>query len=187
MKSNSSFVSNEDLKQFGFKSIGQNVLISRFARFYGSESMEIGSNVRIDDFCILSGNIKLGSFIHISAYCGLYGKFGIELEDYSGLSPCCTVFSASDDFSGEYLVGPMVPTEVTNVTGGKVVLRKFVQIGAGTIILPDVVISQGVAVGALSLVRESLAEWNIYAGNPLKLIKPRQKKLLDYYEQHFKG
>jgi acetyltransferase-like isoleucine patch superfamily enzyme len=117
----------------------------------------------------------------------LYGKFGIEIEDYSGLSPRSTLFSASDDFSGEYLVGPMVPSEHTNVTGGKVIIKRFVQIGAGSIILPNLTINQGVAIGALSLVRSSLDEWNIYAGNPIKLIKPRNRKLLKYYEQHFEG
>jgi galactoside O-acetyltransferase len=187
MKSQSSFLSIEELNEIGLKSLGQNVLISRLAHFYSPESIEIGNNVRIDDFCILSGNIKLGSFIHISAYCALYGKFGIEIEDYSGLSPRSTLFSASDDFSGDYLVGPMVPYELTNVTGGKVILKRFVQIGAGSVILPNLTINQGVAIGALSLVRKSLDEWNIYAGNPLKLIKPRNRKLLKYYEQHFKG
>ena len=95
-----SFYSTQELFTLGFKAIGQNVLISRFARFYGIGNIEIGNNVRIDDFCILSGNIKLGSNIHISAYTALYGRFGIEMEDYSGLSPRCTVFSATDDFSG---------------------------------------------------------------------------------------
>ena len=61
------------------------------------------------------------------------------------------------------------------------------QIGTCSVILPNLTINQGVAIGALSLVRKSLDEWNIYAGNPLKLIKPRNRKLLKYYEQHFKG
>jgi galactoside O-acetyltransferase len=187
MKSKSSFFSIEELNQIGFKSIGQNVLISRFARFYSPEFIEIGNNVRIDDFCILSGNIKFGSFIHISAYCALYGKFGIEIEDYSGLSPRCTVFSASDDFSGEYPIGPMISSEFTNVTGGKVIIKQFVQIGAGTVILPNLTINRGVAIGALSLVKKSLDEWNIYVGNPLKMLKPRQRDLLKYFEQKFNG
>jgi len=59
----------------------------------------------------------------------LYGRYGIELEDYSGLSPRCTVFSSSDDFKGDFLIGPMVPAEFTNMKTGKVFLGKYVQIG----------------------------------------------------------
>ena len=37
--------------------------------FIGDDTvaMVLGDNIRIDDFCILSGNIKLGSYIHIPA------------------------------------------------------------------------------------------------------------------------
>ena len=182
-----SFYSENELATIGFKSYGKNVLISRKASIYFPELISVGNFVRIDDFCILSGEISLGSYIHISAYSALYGKFGIEMEDFSGLSTRCTVFSASDDFGGEFLIGPMVPSEFVNVTGGKVIIKRFVQIGAGTVVLPNIIIKEGVAIGALSFVRKNLDEWNIYAGNPLKLIKPRQRKLLNYYEQHFKG
>ena len=56
--SQNSFYNPEEVLQLGFKSVGENVLISRFARFYGIGNMEIGNNVRIDDFSILSGKIK---------------------------------------------------------------------------------------------------------------------------------
>lgn len=178
-----SFYTLEEISQIKFKSVGTNVLISRFARFYVAENMEIGNNVRIDDFCILSGNIKLNNNIHISSYCALYGKFGIELDDFSGLSPRCTIFSASDDFGGDFLISPMAPTQYTNVQGGKVVLRKHVQIGASSIIMPNLIIEEGVAVGAMSFVKKSLSAWQIYGGNPLRLIKSRNQELLNKLRQ----
>ena len=67
----SSFYSQKELTSIGFKSIGTNVLISKKASFYSPEEISIGNNVRIDDFCILSGKITLGSNIHISAFCAL--------------------------------------------------------------------------------------------------------------------
>jgi len=173
-----SFYTNEELIELGFKSVGKNVLVSRNAKFYGISNIEIGNNVRIDDFCILSGQIILGSHIHISSYCALYGANIIEMEDYTGLSPRCTVLSASDDFSGDFLISPMVDMTKTNVTGGKVLIKRYSQIGAGCIIFPDLTIENGVAVGAMSLVRHSLKEWCIYAGIPTKKIKDRNKGLL---------
>lgn len=174
-----SFYSKEELKLLQLKSYGENVKISRFARFYQPELIEIGNSVRIDDFCILSGNITLCNFIHISAYTAMYGKFGITINDYSGISPRCTIFSASDDFSGNYMIGPTIPEEYTNVTGSPVIINKHCQIGAGTIILPSVCINEGTVVGAMSLVATSLEEWSIYVGIPAKKIKNRSKKLLD--------
>jgi len=174
-----SFYSPQELDSLGFKSLGRNVLISRFAHFFGEENIEIGNYVRIDDFCILSGNIRLGNHIHISAYCGLYGKFGIEMEDYTGLSPRCTVFSASDDFSGNSLIGPMVDEKFTYITGSKVLIRKYSQVGCNCVIFPGVTINEGVAVGAMSLIINSLEPWKIYKGIPAAPLKDRSRKLLD--------
>ena len=86
MESKSSFYSEIELKELGLKRCGYNVKISRYARLYSPQSISIGNNVRIDDFCILSGNITLGNNIHISAFVALYGAEGIEFEDYTGIS-----------------------------------------------------------------------------------------------------
>lgn len=175
-----SFFNEQELKQIGFKSVGSDVLISRFARLYGIEKMEIGNHVRIDDFCLLSGSIKLGDHIHISAYTALYGRYGIEMEDYSGASPRCTVFSATDDFSGNFLIGPMVNPGYTNVNGGKVLIKRYSQLGSNSIVLPAVTINEGAATGAMTLVNNNLAAWGIYVGVPAKFVKPREKNLLNF-------
>lgn len=174
-----SFYDKEELRYLGLKSYGNNVLISRKVSIYGADKIEIGNHVRIDDFCILSGKIKLGSNIHISAYCALYGSYGIEMDDYTGLSARCTVYSAIDDFSGNYLIGPMVDKAKTNVTGGQVTICKYVQIGAGCTIMPNLTINEGIAVGAMSFINKTLAPWGIYAGVPAIRIKERSKKLLE--------
>lgn len=175
-----SFYIEKELAELGLKHYGKNVLISRKCSIYSPEKINIGNNVRIDDFCILSGEIILHSNIHIAAYCGLYGSFGIEMEGYTGLSPRCTLFSATDDFSGNYLISPMTDKEKTNVTGGKIHIKKYSQIGANCVILPNITIEAGVAVGAMSLINKSLEEWGIYGGIPAKKIKDRGKELLKY-------
>jgi len=175
-----SFYAEDELAELGLKKYGKNVLISRKCSIYSPENISLGDNVRIDDFCILSGDITLGSYIHIAAYCALYGRFGIEIEDYSGLSLRCIILSASDDYSGDYLIGTTKPKGTTNVTGGKVTLRKYVSIAAGSVIFPNITIEEGSAVGAMSLVKKNLGEWGIYAGIPAKKIKDRHKGLLNY-------
>ncbi len=180
----SSFLSDAELAEIGFKTIGNGCLISRYARFYGASEMTIGNNVRIDDYCILSGKITLGSNIHISAYVALYGAMGITIDDYSGISARSTVYSAMDDFGGDYMIGPMSPEGTTNVTGGLVHLGKFVQIGAHCLVFPNLTISEGAVVGAASLVREDLAPWGIYFGTPARFHRERSKQLLNLLQIH---
>lgn len=173
----SQYYTQEELIQMGFKSIGQNCIISRKASFYGCNHMSIGNNVRIDDFSILSGNITLGNNIHISAYVALYGSKGIEFEDYTGISARSTIYSAMDDFSGEYLVGPIHPEGTTHVTGGKVLVKAFTQIGANVLIFPNLTIGEGCVIGACSMVRKDLKPWGIYYGLPVVRAKERRKEM----------
>ncbi len=182
-----SFYTKDELSNIGFKQIGENVLISRNAQFYGVNDIIIGNHVRIDDFCILSGNIRLGNYIHISAYSALYGRFGIEMEDYTGLSPRCILFSATDDFSGDYLIGPSVDYKNTNITGGKILIKRFSQLGSNCIVFPNIKIEEGVAVGSMSLITKNLLAWNIYKGIPAKWHSKRSDKLLKLLENNDKS
>lgn len=154
----SSFYSEIELSKLGLKSYGQNVLISKKCSIYAPEKISVGNNVRIDDFCILSGRVTLGNNVHISAYSALYGAEGIEFRDHSGCSARTTIYSAMDDFSGDYLIGPMNPVGTTKVTGGKVTIGQFVQLGAHCLVFPNVMIHDGAVVGALSLVTKDIPE-----------------------------
>lgn len=179
MSTNNSFYTGAELKSIGFGSYGENVMISRKASFYDPGKISIGNNVRIDDFCILSGQVKLGSFIHISAYSALYGRFGIEMEDFSGVSARSTLYSAMDDFSGEHMIGPLVPGDCIQLSTGKIVLEKYVQIGALSVVMPGVRLREGAVAGAMSLVNTDLCEWTINVGIPARFLKPRSRHILD--------
>ena len=176
------FLSKEDVLKIGFKSVGDNVLISDKCVIYGAERIEIGNNVRIDDFCFLSagiGGIQIGNYIHISIYSSLVGAGKITMKDFSGLSSRTTVLSSSDDYSGLSLTNPTVPTEYSNVYSADVTLGKHVIIGSGTIILPGVTIGDGTAIGSLSLVKKNVEENIIASGIPVKKIGDRK---LNIYE-----
>ena len=96
-----SFYSENELEQLGFCSLGKNVKISRMASFYGLDKITVGNDVRIDDFCLLSGLISLGNNIHIATGSYMFGGLeGIFMEDFSGLSSRVTVYATSDNYSG---------------------------------------------------------------------------------------
>jgi len=176
------FLSSNDLKKIGFKSLGIDVKISTRAVIYNPSNIEIGDHSRIDDFCVLSagdGGIKIGRYVHIAVYCSLIGKNRIELKDFSGLSSKVAIYSSTDDYSGKYLTNPTVPDSYTNVINGDVYLGEHVIVGVGACILPNVSIEKGSAIGAFSLVTKSIEESKIAVGVPAKAVKDRSRRLFE--------
>lgn len=180
-----SFFTNDELSQIGFRSIGQNVLISRKASIYGAKYISIGNNVRIDDFTILSGNIQLGNYIHIAAYSALYGgESGIFIDDYANISSRVSIYSISDDYSGNTMTNPMIDAKYKNVESKSVYIDKHVIIGSTSVILPGSHLKEGSAFGSFSLINHDSNEWTINVGIPFKELKKRSKNLLKF-EKNF--
>jgi dTDP-4-amino-4,6-dideoxy-D-glucose acyltransferase len=170
------------LEAIGFASLGDNVRVSDKVSVYNPGNISIGSDVRIDDFCVLSageGGIEIGNFVHIAAYSSLIGAGRITLSSFSNLSSRVSIYSSNDDYTGEFMTNPMVPTEFTNVRKANVHIAKHVIIGCGSVVLPGVTLELGAAVGALSLVNCDCEEFGIYAGSPVRFIKQRKRDLLE--------
>ena len=175
----SSFYTEDELKAIGFASVGRNVLISRKASIYYPQKINIGNNVRIDDFCILSGKITIGNYIHIAAQTLMFaGKAGIEMHDFSGTSSKVAIYAESDDYSGSYMSNPTVPDKFRSIISKKVTLERHVLVGVACVILPGVTLGEGSSFGAMSLINKSSESWSIYVGTPAKKIKERSKELL---------
>ena len=178
MKPRESYYSVEELMDFGFAALGNDVRISRKCSLYGAENMRFGDHVRIDDFCILSGRIEIGSYVHVAAYCGLFGNAGIFLGDFSGLSSRVSIYSESEDYSGASLTNPTIPAEYRKITSRAVHIGRHALVGSGAVILPGVRLGEGVSVGALSLVTKTLDAWTIYSGIPARRLRARKQDVL---------
>lgn len=182
-----SFMTEDELAQIGFQRIGGRVRISRVARFYNPANICIGDETRVDDFCILSageGGIEIGRNVHIACYVSIQGRARVVIGDFANLSSRVAVYSSNDDYSGEFMTNPTVDPRYTNIASQEVVIGKHVIVGAGSIILPGSVLEEGVAVGALSLVKGRLEAFGVYAGVPARFIKARSRRLL-VLERHF--
>lgn len=178
-----SYYSEAELKKIGLCTYGKEVYISKKASIYSANLIEIGNYVRIDDFCILSGKIQIGSYVHIAAYTALYGgDEGIQCEDFVTLSSRNAVYAMTDDYYGGGVSNPLIDKQYRSVFKGKVLLKKHVLIGSACTILPNLVIEEGASVGAMSLVKRNLDGWTVYAGCPLRKIGKRNKKLLKIEE-----
>lgn len=176
------FLTVAEISALGIGKFGSNTLISEHAKFYAPERITIGDNVRIDDFCIISaghGGISIGSFIHIAAYSSLIGAGNITISDFSNISSRVSIYSSSDDYSGSTMTNPMVPESLKNVHHESVKIGRHSIIGCGAVILPGAELDEGVAVGALSLVKGKCDAFGIYTGTPAKKIKERSKNILE--------
>ena len=179
---NQGYYTTEQLREMGFKYVGDNIQIAKNCTIIGLENISLGDNIRIDGGVTLactSGYLKIGSYIHIGGGCHITCSGGVELSDFSGLSQGVRIYSGSDDYSGNVLTNPTVPKKYLNVTVKPVLIGRHVIIGSGSVVLPGITIGNGTSVGALSLVTKSLDDWGVYLGSPAKRIKSRKKDLLE--------
>lgn len=176
-----SFYTVEELNQIGFKNVGEGTLVSRKASIYSPEKISLGDHVRVDDFCILSGRIEIGNYVHVAAYSALYGGVeGITIEDFANLSSRVSVYSVSDDYSGESMTNPMVPDEYKNVKSAPVHIRKHVIVGSTSVILPGVELKEGSSFGCFSFINRDSESWSINVGIPFKKIKNRKRRVIEF-------
>jgi dTDP-4-amino-4,6-dideoxy-D-glucose acyltransferase len=177
-----SFLDAQELAALGLGAYGDDVRISTKASLHNAKNIRIGNHVRIDDFCVLSagdGGIELGNFIHVGVFSSLIGAGRITLRDFCNLSSRTSIYSSNDDYSGAHMTNPTVPPEFTGVAHAAVTVGRHVIIGAGSVLLPGVTLEDGVAVGALSLIKQNCEAFGIYAGSPARQIGDRTRDLLE--------
>jgi acetyltransferase-like isoleucine patch superfamily enzyme len=182
------YYKEEELKNLGFKYIGKNVKISDKASIYNHDQIEIGDNSRIDDFCVISGKIKIGRNVHITPTCLVAGGTeGVIFEDFTTVAYGVQVFTQSDDYSGKTMCNSTIPKKYKKEIFNEVILKKYTIVGAGSIIMPGVILGEGTSVGAMSLVLKTTEPWGIYVGNPAKRLKDRKKDLLELEKEYLKN
>ena len=170
----------DELKELGIKVFGKNIKISKFVNIYNPTNLILHDNIRIDDFTILSckGSIEIFNNVHISTHCFITSSTKIIIGKYSGISSGTKVFGSSDDYSGNFLTGPTIPSKYLNVQNGDIIIKNHVVIGSNSVIMPNITIEEGTAIGVNSFINKNTDEWKIYAGSPIKFIKNREKNCL---------
>lgn len=166
---------SEELRGFGFAHVGENVQIAKNCTIIGLEHISIGDHVRIDGFTALiaSAPMRFGNHVHIGGHCHFVAAEPLTFGDFGGTSQGVRIYTASDDYTGRGLMGPMVPAHTRRPTRTPITLGDYAVIGANSVILPRGDIGEGSVVGANSLVSKPLPPWGVYFGSPVQLLKPR--------------
>jgi acetyltransferase-like isoleucine patch superfamily enzyme len=175
------FLSPAELDACALASVGARVKVSRHALLLRPDRIDLGSDVRIDAFCVLSGSdggVRIGDHVHLSAHTCILGRESTVIEDFCTISVRCTILSSDDDYSGSALTNPTVPDRLRGATDAPVRIGAHSIVGAGSVVLPGVTIGPSAAVGAMTLVKEDVPELAIVAGAPMRRIGTRAQEHL---------
>ena len=165
-----------------FGSVGRNVRIHKSCIVLGGKNIQVGSDVRIDCFSLLSAGeqgITIGDHVHIAVGVCLFGSGGrIQVNDFAGISARTLIYTATDDYTAGNLTGPTIPDKYRKVIQGDVILSKHSVIGCGSVVMPCRI---GVAatVGALSFVNKDVPDFEVVAGIPATRRSSRGREILD--------
>lgn len=171
------------------KHCGSNVIIGTAVRIRYPELVEVGDDCIIDDFTYISTALELGPRVHISAGCKLIGgpNSRVVFGEYSTLAPGVVLSAGSDDYTGG-IATPFVPIEYKgDVQIGEIRFGRHCIVGSNSVVLPNVTFGDGAAVGALSLVKDNLPAWTLWAGVPARQIRIRDRDRILRLERNLRG
>jgi acetyltransferase-like isoleucine patch superfamily enzyme len=178
-------------------SCGRNVIFGQHVVLRHPHKIHIGSNVVVDDNCLLDAKgesnhgIRIGDGVFIGRNTILSCKNGdIALADGANIGFNCEVFSASRVAIGKrvlmaaysYVIGgdhdfsdPSKPVLEQSRTSAGVTIGDGVWMGAGAKILDGVAIGDGAVIGAGAVVRDSVAASAIAVGIPARVVGSRER------------
>jgi acetyltransferase-like isoleucine patch superfamily enzyme len=176
-------------------SCGRNVVFGQNVVLRHPHKIHIGSNVVIDDNCLLDAKgdsnrgIRIGDGVFIGRNTILSCKNGdIELASGANIGFNCEIFSASTVTIGasaliaaySYVIGgdhdfsdPSKPVLDQARTSTGVTIGAGVWMGAGAKILDGVAIGDGAVIGAGAVVRDTIAAGAIAVGIPARVVSMR--------------
>jgi putative colanic acid biosynthesis acetyltransferase WcaF len=133
------------LRMFGAK-IGKNVLICGGVRVH------------------VPWNLELGDYAAIGDKVEIYNLAPIRIGAHTTVSQHTYLCASSHDYTRSDF--PLYSLPIT--------VGAQAWIAAGAFVAPGVTIGEGSVVGARSVVLRDIPPWTVAAGNPCKLIKPRE-------------
>lgn len=174
---------------------GRNVIFGQNVVLRHPHKIHIGSNVVIDDNCLLDAKgesnrgIRIGDGVFVGRNSILSCKDGdIELRDGANIGFNCEVFSASRVTIGagvlmaaySYVIGgdhdfsdPGKSVLDQARTSSGVIIGDGAWLGAGAKILDGVTVGSGAVIGAGAVVREAVPDQAVAVGVPARVVSSR--------------
>ena len=141
-----------EIIKFLIKQKGNNLIISSDSVILEFSNITIGDNV----------------FINRNFYCSAI--MGVLIGDRVMFGANISIIGGNHKFNN-YEESLRFPSQLGD--NQKIIIESDAWIGHGTTILKGAMIGEGTIVGAASLVNKILLPYSVYAGNPIRFIKPR--------------
>ena len=147
-----------------YKSIYQYQVESGVLRF--------GRNLKVNYECKGFGkNVTLGNNVNLNGI-KIIGEGKLKIGDYFHSGENITIITSNHNYDDKNVKSIPYSKERINKD---VIIKDFVWIGHGAIILPGVILGEGAVVGAGSLVTKDVPDYAVVGGNPAKILKYRDK------------
>ncbi len=141
------------------------------ARYFGD--LDTGYNVVLRRNCHIGSEVKIWSNTVIDAGALVGDRCRIHCNVY--ISQQCLIGSDVFIGPGTQLLNDLYPPRTDSSWWQPVVVKQGAIIGGGCTILPGVIIGCKAVVGAGSVVTRSVPDFEVWAGNPAKLLCHRDE------------
>jgi len=143
-----------------------------------NDTAKFGDHVAIDKGFYCTTQLTVGDYVHIGPYVSIIGsaRSKMILEDFCFIAVGSKIVAGSDDYNDCNLMGPLIPEKFKKLILTTIKFEKYAGCGANCTILPGVTLSEGSILLAGSLLNKSTKPWTIYAGNPARPIRTRDKE-----------
>ena len=150
--------------------LGKNVRIYDFTNLYGCE---IGDDVKIGTFVEIQKGSKIGSRCKISSHTFICEGVTLEDEVFVGHNVTFT----NDRFPRSTAGDGRLQTEA-DWKCVPTLVKRGASIGSGATLLCGIIIGENALVGAGSVVTKDVPPGAVVAGNPARIIRPRQQAIV---------
>jgi virginiamycin A acetyltransferase len=138
-------------------------------------TITIGENVVIDSFVKIkptggAGDVEIGDGTYINSGTVIYSGNGVRIGRGVLIAANCTLAPVNHEFRSRHKT---IREQRFAPSKGGITIGDDVWIGAGCVLLDGCVIQRGVVIGSNSLVKGTLEEYGIYAGNPIRQLGQR--------------
>jgi len=159
--------------------LGDDVVIDPGAKIRYPDLLVVGSHSAIDPFTYISVLLLAGDWIHIAPFVSIIGGKDSRLimGHFATIAAGSRIVCGSDDFVNS-LMGPHIPMEHRTVKLSTITLEPYSAVGTNCVVMPNVTLGEGAALGANSLATRDLEPWTIYVGSPARPLKMRNKELV---------
>jgi acetyltransferase-like isoleucine patch superfamily enzyme len=121
------------------------------------------------------GNIEIHDFVHIGPNVYINAKGKITIKKGVIIAPNVRILTSNHNYEGEIKSVPYDNIDNTY----HCIISEGAWICDSSIILPGVKIGKGAIVGAGSVVTKDVEDYTVVAGNPAKVIKYRDRSMIE--------